>query len=355
VVRATTPVDILPKSRATPELLAALIGNKFASHLPWHRQEQMFKEHDVDLDRGTMARWAIALAEKLEPLAMALRKIILSFDIAHCDETTVQVLKEINRKPSTKSTMWVMRSSETAPHQLISFEYNSSRSGSAAQEFLKDFQGYLHVDGYAGYNAVTCGDSVTRVGCMAHARRYFAEAKKVGSGKSESTANEALEYFTKLYAVEKQCKDLLPEERFNKRHLESKPILDQFLIWWSDAVLKVPPKSKIGEALKYLASQWKNLIRYLEDGRLSIDNNCLEAWIRPFAIGRNNWIFSDTPAGASSSAILYSLIQSARMNGLNVHRYLVWLFTEYPKAHPEEDLSRFLPCNTPQFKIKLQN
>lgn len=350
--RSSAPEEMLPKSRATPELLAALIGNKFASHLPWYRQEQMFREHDVDLDRGTMARWAIAIAEKLKPLAATLRKNILAMDVVHCDETTIQVLKEKGRKASTKSTMWVMRTPEFASHQLISFEYNSSRCGKAAKEFLQDFQGYLHVDGYAGYNSVTAGDRVVRVGCMAHARRYFADAKKSGSNKSGTLSEEGLEYFAALYKIEKYCKDFSPEERFKIRQSESKPILDSFLTWWSKAVPKAPPMSKIGEALKYLSTQWRSLIRYVEDGRLSIDNNCLETWIRPFAIGRNNWMFSDTPAGASSSALLYSLIQSARMNGVNVHRYLGWLFTEYPKTNPSEDLNRFLPCNTPQFKIK---
>ena len=279
------------------------------------------------------------------------------------DETTVQVLQEDGRAPQTKSYMWVrVGGSEQQP--AILFHYAPSRSGQVARELLEGFQGYLQTDDYAAYDRPGKQAGVVHQGCMAHARRKFFDAQKAalpdppGKGKSEKTGRQkrnkptvgkaevALGYFAKLYALEKRLKPLNDEERYRLRQEEAVPIIQSFRQWLDKALGDgIAPKGHLGKALSYLHNHWDALMRYTEAGHLSIDNNRAENAIRPFVIGRKNWLFSNSVAGAEVSANLYSLIETAKANGLEPYHYLKRVFTDLPAANTLEQVEALLPWN----------
>jgi hypothetical protein len=240
---------------------------------------------------------------------------------------------------------------------VILFDYDPSRGGEVPKRLLLGYEGYLQVDGYKGYDAL-CRENpkVQRVGCWAHARRKFDEAFKVLKKKKgkkgkprekkqkKSKAFEGLNWIRKLYEVERDARGMSAEERYRLRQTRARPILDEIDKWRKGAAVQVPPKTLIGLALGYLSDQWEHLTRYLEDGRLEIDNNLVENAIRPFAIGRKNFLFSDTVRGAEASANLYSLIVTAKANGLEPHAYLSLVFRDLPRARCVEDYERLLPA-----------
>jgi len=278
---------------------------------------------------------------------------LLAYDILQMDETPVQVLKEPGKTAQSKSYLWLQRGGP--PEQpVVLYDYDPGRGAEVPKRLLAGFTGYLQTDGYDGYNAVVALNHLTHVGCMAHARRKFDEAVRAqGKKQSASNAHRGLALIRKLYRVEKQARKLTPEARHDHRQRHARPILDELRSWLDESLPQVPPTSATGKALNYLHNEWDKLIRYLDDGRLEIDNNGAENAIRPFVLGRKNWLFSASVKGVQASANLYSLIETAKANGLEPYAYLRHLFTELPKAETVEAIEALLPGNISKDQIRI--
>lgn len=350
VKTASLPPQPIPKSLASPGLAAHITVSKYQDALPLYRQEKIFKRIGAEISRATLALWMIQLGRLIQPVINLLRDHMLVYDVLHMDETTVQVLKEPGKSAQSKSYLWVQRGGPPGQPTIL-FDYDPSRSHRIPLRLLEGYQGYLQVDGYEGYNAVGSQPNITLVGCMAHARRKFDEALKA-QGKAHqhepskaSNAQQGLQYIQALYRIERELKTTTPEERYRVRQEKAKPLLETMRTWLDAVLPTVPPESLTGKALNYLHNQWPKLIRYLEDGRLAIDNNTIENAIRPFVIGRNNWLFCDTVHGAKSSANLYGLIETAKASGHEPYYYLRHLFTQLPKATSLAEIEALLPFN----------
>jgi hypothetical protein len=289
----------------------------------------------------------------IQPLINLLQDRLLAYDIIQMDETTVQVLKEDGKAAQSKSYLWLQRGGPP-DKPVVLYDYDPGRGAGVPKRLLAGFTGYLQTDGYDGYNAVVTKNKLTHVGCMAHARRKFSEAVKAqGKKKKRGKAHRGLALIQKLYRVEKQARKLGPEERHAYHQQHARPVLDELRAWLDEALLQVPPTSATGKALNYLNREWGKLIRYLDDGRLEIDNNGAENAIRPFVVGRKNWLFSNSVKGVKASANLYSLIETAKANGLEPYAYLRYLFTELPKAGTVEAIESLLPGNLNKDQIKI--
>lgn len=316
-----------------------------------YRLEQEFNRQGLKLSRQTMANWILQASDTwLRPVYDVLHRQLCKETVLHGDETTLQVLKEPGRTSTSKSYMWVYRTSGCAEYPIVLYEYQPSRKAEHAAAFLKDFSGWLHADGYQGYHKLP--ENIRVVGCWAHARRKFDEALQTlpKEKRQESLAATGECYCTRLFQLEQALVELTPEERYTKRLELEKPVLDALLAWANETSAKTAPKSALGKALHYLREQWPYLVRYLEDGRLELSNNRAERSIKPFVIGRKNWLFSNTPAGAQSSAVIYSLIETAKENDLDPYRYLVWLLHNAPDMSRTDEAwaESFLPVNAPQ-------
>ncbi len=286
-----------------------------------------------------MARWMIQVGEKIAPLITLLREEMLKSHYLHMDETVVQVLKEDGKKAETHSYMWVQATSGKNP--IILFHYAKNRSGSHAKELLEDYRGALQVDGYDGYASAIKDNGILRLGCLAHARRKFYDAFKSSGGASIGKAG--LLFIKKIYKIEDEIKELSPESRFYIRLTKSLPIVKEFKEWIEEQSKKLNPESLAGKALKYAKNEWDYLINCFANGDYKIDNNYIESHIRPFTIGRKNWMFSVKPEGAIASANIYSLIETAKGNGLDPFDYLNMVFTKLPLAKTEQDFLDLLP------------
>jgi transposase len=342
---APAPAKLLPKSNASATLLAYVATAKYQDALPLYRQSQIFARHGAEIPRNTLARWMVQVGERLLPLVDALRQHLLQAPLIHMDETTLQVNIEPDRKASATSYMWLQRGGPPG-QQVVLFDYDASRAGRVPVRLLGDYAGRLVTDGYEGYAEVVRRNGITHAGCWAHARRKFVEAQKVQpKGKTGKTgkADWALNQIRKLYAVETQAKGLDPEARLALREQKSRPLITQLRTWLDKSVQQVLPKSTLGKALHYLDGQWQRLTRFLDDGVIPLDNNAAENAIRPFVIGRKNWLFSQTPSGAHASAAIYSLIETAKANGLSPYDYLQFVFETLPTLGEEEDLTSLLP------------
>lgn len=346
---AKKPPQVIEKSFSSPSLLAYIIVSKYLYALPLYRQEKIYKSLKVPLKRNTMANWVIRCGDLIQPLLERFEFFLLRDDYLQVDETRLQVLNEPDRDPSKLSQMWVRRSTGDTP--IILFDYSPSRSGVQACTLLKNFSGYLQTDDYAGYNRVVKANGLTQLGCNAHARRKFDEAKKSEpvknkpSNKSPSGAELGLMYYKKLYKIEKDIKHLSESERFRIRLEKSVPLMKKFVSWAEKTLLNTPKSVKLGIALKYLVKNQEKLIQYCGHGKLHIDNNFAEGAIRPYVIGRKNWLFSDSAKGAKASAALYSLIETAKANDLNIFDYLSHLFTVLPNSSSNDELDTLLPWN----------
>jgi transposase len=339
-VKTAPPVPmIIPKGIATAELIAAIIVEKYGFGMPLYRQEYKFNQMGIDLSRQTMARWVVKSAEACMPVWNILCERLLENFYVSCDETHTQVLKENGRAAETKSWMWV-RCTPHGKNKIVLFDYDPHRSKEVAKKLLEDFNGYLQVDGYASYNILEKNRELIRIGCNMHGRRYFEKAFKSGAKSGTSLAEVALKFYKRLYDHEEKIRKLSVEERHRLRKEVQAPIWDEFKSWVDSHHKKVPPKSKIGEAFGYFLSEYEYLTGYLLDGRLEMDNGFAERAIRKFAIGRNNWLFADTEAGAHASAMFYSLLCTAKVNDVNIYESMKYLLNEIPKASSVEDYER---------------
>lgn len=338
---APMPILLLPKCIATPELAAHTIIAKYCDHLPLYRQENIWHRLGVDLPRSSLCAWILKIAELCEPLVKLLQKIIIQYDYAQADETSVQVLDEVGRSNKTKSFMWCYRGG--GEKIAIVYEYQPTRGGYHAAQFFAGFEGYLQSDAYSGYNFTEKNEAIIKVGCMAHARRKFADVVKIS--KTNSLASEAMKYFRALYKIEIDAREnsLSLEKRFALRNEKSKPILTAFKTWLESHLTKTPEQSKIGIAIRYAISNWQALTNYLNDGRIEIDNNLLENAIRPFALGRKNWLFAGSPNGAKASAILYSLIETCKANNVEPYKYFCNMLHRIRLCKSEDDFLKLLP------------
>jgi transposase len=338
--------SVYPGSYCSPEATAFLMTQKFVMGSPLYRMEQDFGRSGIELSRQTMSNWMIYCTETwLMPLYEQLHRMLLSAEIINADETELQVLREPGRRAQAKSYMWLYRTGSYAEHSVVLYEYQPGRGSQYPLCFLSGFKGYLQTDGYVGYDALK---DVTHVGCMAHLKRKFHDAvTALPNGKKSGSAVEGEAYCEKLFQLERSYANLPPEERKQKRQELAKPILDEFLAWGSTR--NASTKSKLGEALTYLHNNGKELSEYLNDGRLEISNNLAERSIKPFVIDRKNFLFANTPKGATASAVMFSIIQTAIENDLDPYAYLTYIFREAPKmaANNEEWISAMLPQNVP--------
>lgn len=343
VATASKPKQPIEKSIASPGLLAHIAIQKYADALPLYRQSEIFKRSGIALDRTNLANWMIKCGQLVQPLINLIQEQIQQQPVIHMDETRVQVLKEPDRKAQNQSYMWVMGSFQTQP--AVIFHYSPTRNRTVPLDLLSSTTQAMMVDGYEGYESACQTYDIQRLGCWAHARRKFVEAQKAQSKGKSGKPDMALGFIQKLYAIERKTFDLPPDKRLEIRQQQAKPIMDKFKTWLDKTLLTTNPQSALGKALAYTCNQWKRLTGYLCDGKYPIDNNPAENAIRPFVIGRKNWLFSASQAGAKASANLYSLIETAKANQLNPHTYLQQIFQQLPQAESLEDIEALLPWN----------
>jgi len=343
-VTAALPAQPLPKSNASVDFLAMLLAVKFVDGLPLARFENVLARHGAPVPRQTLARWVIGSAGVLQPLHNLMRDVLLDGSLIHMDETVVQVLKEKDKAPTTNSYMWV-QTGGPPDKPVVLYDYDPSRSASVPTALLEGFKGYLMTDGYDGYNEVARTDGIERLACWAHVRRRFVEATRVQPKGKRGRADEAVSLIGKLYRIEREHKEATPEVRYLARQSSSAPVLAELHAWMLKQTPLVIPKSALGTALAYMGNLWPQLTRYTERGDLPIDNNRCENAIRPFVIGRKAWLFSDTPAGARSSAVIYSLVQTCKANGLEPYTWLRRVLRDLPAAKNADAVEALLPWN----------
>ena len=346
VVKAPREKNIIPGSFATPEAIAHIMTQKFVMGSPLYRQEQEINRKGIKLSRQTMSNWILKATEDyLTPVYEQLHKELLTRDVLHADETTLQVLHEPGKKPQSDSYMWLYRTSGDTDKPIVLYEYQPGRGAKHPKEFLAGYKGYLHTDGYAGYHDL--GKDITVVGCWAHARRKFDEAvKSLPKGKAKgSSASQGLAYCNLLFEIEQGLSEETVQKRYEQRLRQAKPVLDAMFAWANSRT--AAPKSALGKAFHYLKEQWPYLTNYLKDGRLEISNNRAERSIKPFVIDRKNFLFANTPKGATGSAVMFSLIQTAIENGLDPYKYLTWLLRKAKDADLTDlnTVKKLLPWN----------
>ena len=344
VITAKMPERMLPGSIASSGLLAYTITSKFADALPFYRQSRIFERIGVDISRATLCNWAIGAYERMADFFSVFIDEMKKGPFMRMDETTVQVLHEEGRPAESKSYMWVAIGYPVRGRPLVLYQYHPTRSRDVPYKFLEGFRGYLQTDGYQGYTLTGNREGVIHVGCFAHARRYFFDAAKLN--RKDSRAHRGLEYIQKLYEIENRLRSVTvsPDRFVELRKKEAEPVLNKFREWLIRAGPQLVPSSKTGQAIEYTLKEWDRLIRYLEAEFLTPDNNEIERAIRPFVIGRKNWLFSNTPRGAHASAAMYSLVESAKANGIEPYHYLRFLFTRLPGIIERDELKSLLPC-----------
>jgi len=339
---APVPPQIIPKSIVTPGLLAYVLVGKFCDAIPFYRQEKQFSRIGIELSRVDFSNWAIQVARQCDPLVEILLNEVRAGPVVQMDETRLQVMKELGRANTNKSFMWVIRGGPPES-PVILYRYHPSRSGKIPLQYLSEYEGYLQTDGYGGYREVGSLPCIIHVACWAHARRKFDEAAK--PSRKAGSAEEALGRIGKIYRIERdlRAQQLEPEEFLEKRKDRVIPILNDFKKWLDKKALQVPPSTLMGKAVNYALKEWDKLLRYLDSPYLTPDTNLVENAIRPFVIGRKNWLFSGSPRGAHASATIYSLIETAKANGLEPYRYLKYIFTKLPLAQSQDDYQKLIP------------
>ena len=341
IIRADSPTPLIAKSLASASAVAHIVSQKYVNGTPLYRIEKGFTYDGVVLSRQTMANWLIYCTQNyLSAVYSLMKELLLKEDVIHADETSVQVLHEPGREAKTKSYEWLYRTSGCTDHHIVIYEYQQTRKQDNPKEFLKDFKGYLHTDGYQAYHNLPLGTII--VGCWFHVRQYWEKQYEMinESDRAGTNAERGLVYINLLFAFEDEFRELPPEERLKNRLKYSKPVSDDFFEWVGS--LNPLPKSLMGEAVHYAIAQRKYLENVYLDGRLELSNNRAERSIKPFVQGRKVWLFSNTPNGAVSSSIYYSLVETAKENHLNPREYLKYLLEILPSAKTSE-LESLLP------------
>jgi len=346
VITSTMPVPAFPNGLGSPSIVAYIINGKYVESLPLYRQETMFARLGIEISRQTMANWVIKGADHLKIIYERLKAHLLSRDILHADETTLQVLNEEAREPQTKSYMWVYRTGRDGLPPIVLFEYTETRASKHPLLFLKDYKHYLNADGYSVYDMLP---GIILIGCWAHARRKFTDVLKPLPAKAQkgSSALEGLAFCNKIFEIERDLIDSTHEERRVARLERSTVVLGEFKKWLHENAITVAPSGGTGKAIAYCLNQWDKLTAFLQDGRLEIDNNRAERSIKPFVMGRKNWLFANTPKGATASAIIYSIVETAKENNLNPSPYLQYLFEQLPNIDKTDlnAIDRLLPTS----------
>ena len=342
IVTVKPPVPLMKHSLASPSTVAYIMTQKYADGLPLARQEKMWAREGISLSRATMANWVIQCSQSwLKPLYKHMKQELLIHSVIHADETVVQVLKEDGKPATSESRMWLYASAALIRHQVRLFEYQPDRSGKRPEAFLKGFTGALVTDGYQGYNLLT---QVTHCGCWSHARRKWREAMPEGATVKNSKAAVGFQYCNKLFAQERKCAAYKPKYRQEYRQNKELPLLEEYYAWLK--TIHPEKGSKLEEAVRYSLNQKQQLTASLSNGEVPISNNLAENAIRPFTLGRKNWLFCDTTKGAEASAIVYSLVESAKANGIEPFAYLQHVLVELPylgKNQSHEELESFMP------------
>ncbi len=341
---APAPVQLLPKSIASPALVAYIMVGKFCDSLPFYRQEKQFARIGVEVSRQDMANWSIAVFQRLRPLRELMRSQIRRGPLVQIDETTVQVMGEPGRPNTSKSFMWVFLGG--SPGQpVVEYQYHPTRSGKIPFDALRGYEGFIQTDGYDGYQELGSQPGIVHVGCWAHTRRKFFEAKEVS--KTKGSADVALASINELFKIERTLRDedLAPNQFTQRRREQTEPVLEKLRVWLEEREGQVPPSTTLGKAIGYTVGQWPKLIRYLDSPLLAPDNNACERAIRPFVIGRKNWMLSGSPAGAEASAAWYSLIETAKSNGVEPYLYLCYILARLPDSNNPADFQFLLPWN----------
>jgi transposase len=346
VVQASPPPKILPGSLFSNRSIAFFLVGKYADALPFYRQEKMLARLGLELSRGTMARIAIKVGSALDPILELMQRDIRQSAVVRMDETPVQVLKESGRPPGSESRMWVaMGYREGRP--IFLFSYNQSRSGKVAEAILGDYRGWLQTDGYSGYTRLGTRAGISHVGCWAHIRREFHHVYE--SQERSPLALEAIKMIRELYHIEATHRERLEAGKITAgefiagRRADTEPVFARFHSWLHEKRTQVPPRTPLGEAMSYALGQYDRAVRYVEHVLLTPDNNLVENAIRPFVVGRKNWLFCDTPNGAWASSTLYSIVETARANGHEPYRYLCHLFENLPSAVDQNAIEALLP------------
>jgi transposase len=349
VKTAPAQPQLLEKTILTPGLAAFILVSKYCDHLPYYRLESIFNRYGIDISRQTMCRWTIQLYAKYKIFTELFQKEILSGPLIGIDETTMQVITEPDRAAQTKSYLWVFRGGNPMAPSIL-FEYRETRSGKFLIERLRDYAGYIQTDGYVGYDALDDLLGIILIACWAHARRMFNDAAV--ASKNKGSAHEALSMIQRLYLIEKQGKDLDPDDRKRLRQESSVPVLDKIKKWLDKKAQGLLPEGYLGKAIAYTLKFWPRLVRYVEDGLIPIDNNGVENALRPECLGKKNWLFAFTPSGAEASAFHYSLIATAKANGLDPYWYLRYLFEKIIDADSKDDFRSLLPQYIDKSKIR---
>lgn len=344
-VKSHAPEALILHSYATASVVAWVMYQKYANSMPLYRQEQDWKQLGVFLNRATLANWIIHYATQyFKPLYDHLHRELLKREFLMADETRIQVLHEEERKAENDSFMWLFRSGEDGLPDIVLYQYTETRAKFHAAEFLKGFRGYLETDCYQGYNNLP---GIKRCCCFTHLRRYFVEA--VPKGKELDYGNPAaqgVQYINRLFEQERYsaAQKHTPEQRYAYRLEKEKPILDAFWTWLSQ---QTPKKgTRLEKAVNYAQNHKAEFMTYLEDGRCSFSNNLSENAIRPFTVGRKNWLFSDTPKGAEASAMVYTMVEMAKTHNLNIYKYLNYLLEQLPgTVMTDEELAKLVPWN----------
>lgn len=342
VQTAPLPPQLIPRGMATPGFVSYIVTGKYVDGTPLYRLEKICSRFGLDLSRQTMSNWLMTVYEKTKGLMSLMWDDLLHYPMIGIDETTVQVLKEPGRKNTTKSYMWVFRGGGRAS-PFVLFRYQPTRSPVFVEKLLENYHGIIQTDGYGGYEKTGNYETILHAGCWAHVRRKFIDAEKAG-GQNEFIT-EVLGLIKKLYGVEKYIRenDCDDNSISRLRNEKSRPVIDEIYTLLLNKHGTVPPKNKLGEAIIYTLDDWNKLVVYLDKPVIPIDNNLVENAIRPFVIGRKNWLFSGSPRGADASAAFYSLIETAKANNLEPYWYLRYLFSRLPYCEKENDLRSLLP------------
>lgn len=349
------PVPVIEKSVASPSLIADILNKKYVAAVPFYRQETELKAKKIPITRNNMCNWSIKVAnDYFKPVTEAMKKLMYSDHVIHCDETYAQVLDEPNRPATSKSYIWVTTTAEyQKKHRIALYNYTETRSSSDARKVLSGYSGYIMCDGYAGYDALTKtgknGEApmkVQPVACMVHVRRKFTEALKLikASDRANTSAQTAVNLIAKLFKIDNAFNGMTPVERKNARTEHLKQPLEDFFVWVKEEAKISLPKTHYGQALEYAIKQEHKVMRVLEDGRLELDNNLAERTVKPFVIGRKNWLFANTPQGADASCIIYSIVETAKLNNLIPYEYLRYLLEQMPGMKlTEENINKLMP------------